>query len=1476
MANIEKIYDITIKGGEKSVGEVEKLNAAFDKLRETKKELNEALGSALLSKGSTEEVANLRKQLTDLGKQMAAVGRERQKATNDAKSAAQAEKLLAEVKLKEAQAAAALAKAEKERTASIIAQEKELDRQIDREARLTAQMDRQAKKTQEATGYYNRLKAELDSLYKLVKGAEKTDFIQFQGTNLNYDEAIGKLKELSAAEQDFRRQFAKDQTLVGEYTTGILQAFDKAGLNDLINNQINNATDQISKLDKTFEELTKEYQKIKQEGTGAFEQVEKEMIENRKEAEKLRNEVAGINSRLKEVGGIGDKVTQGLKDGFRNAAKEITTYAVGLFGLQKLLSVVSSEYEKGLGDAKQIEAVEAAFQRLNDPGLLDSLRQATKGTVSDLELMKAAVNAKNFNIPLDQFATFLEFARRRAQETGQEVGFLVNSIVTGIGRKSPQILDNLQISATRIKEAFAGVNAETLSTPEYVKRFSALVNAELEDMGTEIDTNSQKISQQQAEWTNMRTEFARKLLPVISAVGSALFFLVNNLALAIPLFITTIGLTNTLAGAALRWVAAMALEKTALVIERAQLIANNAVKATATALNNIYTASIIRSTTATGAAAIAYRLLAAAIAFLTSPIGIVIGLITALTTVVGVLSANAAKASKSIDSLKASQEKLAAQQRLNEAIAKKVAETTGSQIARIEQLTKAVANQSFSEATRKKAMDELIRISPTYREALEKEGDQIDNVRKASDALIESLKKQAEARAVAELAFQKQQRKTELELQLSALPDIDIKNEKGAGAFIKNLAAGFGLGAGTVGQQRRNLINEITGLDSELGVLWERIGTNSETQKKIFEDNTNDTTKDLSKLTNSQKEAIKDIEANYARQVAIEKARVATIKQLRELTAIEESEHFKTLTSLETGYLDQKLSLLSGNNAEERKLQAEFNLQKIESELNLQKDLSDIREKEFNRINSILRKEFDSFEANEGLKLETIEGDFFTDDLTKASAKLNFLETLLQAQKEFNQNQDNLEKQLSINSELNTIERAKAITDIEKRLVEARMNFMKVSIQQSIKNAESQASVAISRLQQDIAARTIDILENDNLSEFQKGKKLQELERDGKQQLLQAEVDGLKNIVEAKRVLYEKDKGYAQDYYGALADLSTKSAELEKLKAEERVSIYQRLKEAFSTSFIAQLLGLREFESAQDKINAAFEQTADIINNTINQAFQGWLQTQKQVIDNQLKASIELIDKEKERALTTAQSAEERATIEKKYEAQREQAERVAGEKKKRLALKEAAINYGVAVMKTMMQYGFPLGLIPVAGLTVQYLLQRGQINAQQFADGGQVQPASLGEGKISAPSNIAMQPNGDNVLATVRTGEVILNESQQKALGGASTFRAIGVPGFAGGGLVQGEKFNGLMTGGTPAPIVSTDSDGRLSFGIQPTMSDLKDLVMEQSAQINSLNVRTNQVVTAVERISKIPVVAQEVQAVNGSREAASSYGTF
>lgn len=86
--------------------------------------------------------------------------------------------------------------------------------------------------------------------------------------------------------------------------------------------------------------------------------------------------------------------------------------------------------------AGEADGVKKAFDKL--PGsiaLLEDMKRATQGTVSELNLMKRAVAFSNFGLDLQQLPKLLEFATKRAQQTGQSVDYLVDSIVTGLGRK---------------------------------------------------------------------------------------------------------------------------------------------------------------------------------------------------------------------------------------------------------------------------------------------------------------------------------------------------------------------------------------------------------------------------------------------------------------------------------------------------------------------------------------------------------------------------------------------------------------------------------------------------------------------------------------------------------------------------------------------------------------------------------------------------------------------------------------------------------------------------------------------------------------------------------------------------------------------------------------------------------------------------------------------------------------------------------
>jgi TP901 family phage tail tape measure protein len=137
-------------------------------------------------------------------------------------------------------------------------------------------------------------------------------------------------------------------------------------------------------------------------------------------------------------------------------------------------------------------------------------------------------------------------------------------------------------------------------------------------------------------------------------------------------------------------------------------------------------------------------------------------------------------------------------------------------------------------------------------------------------------------------------------------------------------------------------------------------------------------------------------------------------------------------------------------------------------------------------------------------------------------------------------------------------------------------------------------------------------------------------------------------------------------------------------------------------------------------------------------------------------------------------------------------------------ALEIARINSNAGVNADLTQ---TLRILLTAAAVVRTTAQIATISTQQFATGG-----------IVGDANIPEQSNGDNVFATLRTGEVVLNETQQRRLGGADTFKKIGVPGFIDGGLVQAPNI--------PAGLASGFDAEKLSLNIAKQMQAIKVIV--------------------------------------------------
>jgi hypothetical protein len=124
--------------------------------------------------------------------------------------------------------------------------------------------------------------------------------------------------------------------------------------------------------------------------------------------------------------------------------------------------------------------------------------------------MKAAVKFNDFKLPIEELGTMLAFAQQKAKDTGQSVDYMVDSIVTGLGRKSLMILDNLGLSATEVKEKMA-------ETGDMTKAVGEIIREQMAKAGDYVETAADRAAQANVSLQNKMEELGRKFAPVEEA-----------------------------------------------------------------------------------------------------------------------------------------------------------------------------------------------------------------------------------------------------------------------------------------------------------------------------------------------------------------------------------------------------------------------------------------------------------------------------------------------------------------------------------------------------------------------------------------------------------------------------------------------------------------------------------------------------------------------------------------------------------------------------------------------------------------------------------------------------------------------------------------------------------------------------------------------------------------------------------------------
>jgi hypothetical protein len=226
--------------------------------------------------------------------------------------------------------------------------------------------------------------------------------------------------------------------------------------------------------------------------------------------------------------------TREFRNGIRQADRELKDWSRGI---DKIGSMLGAAFAVGviadftmeavkLGD--QLEAAGKGFERFGNQADLERLRTATRGMVSDVKLLQQAVSAGNFGIPVKELGNLFEFAQKRAKETGQEVDYLTNSIVTGIGRKSPLILDNLGISASMLRDKLHGVTVESASIALVTKAVGEIASEQLKLMGDTVQDATTSSQQLLATWENFKAESGQIFSPIVNGVLQILQAVINT------------------------------------------------------------------------------------------------------------------------------------------------------------------------------------------------------------------------------------------------------------------------------------------------------------------------------------------------------------------------------------------------------------------------------------------------------------------------------------------------------------------------------------------------------------------------------------------------------------------------------------------------------------------------------------------------------------------------------------------------------------------------------------------------------------------------------------------------------------------------------------------------------------------------------------------------------------------------------------
>lgn len=277
-----------------------------------------------------------------------------------------------------------------------------------------------------------------------------------------------------------------------------------------------------------------------------FDQIQREFVEGSISAEQARQAVDQLEQEMKQAGQAAGGAGQQTGNFFTEMNSQLQLIKQGL---QMFSQVFTETFEFGKAGALVMQTGDSFETLGNQAGdaslLLNQLKQAAGGTISELQLMTSAnmaltgVSGDVQKALSDAMPAMLEMARaatKAAPEIGS-VDYVFQSLIRGVRRGSPMLIDNanIMVKAGTANEDYAKSVGKTVEELTQEEKMMATLNAVLaqHDMlitqaGGSLDSQEDRYSRMEAAVDNAGNAFKERFAPFVTQAADAIYYLLEG------------------------------------------------------------------------------------------------------------------------------------------------------------------------------------------------------------------------------------------------------------------------------------------------------------------------------------------------------------------------------------------------------------------------------------------------------------------------------------------------------------------------------------------------------------------------------------------------------------------------------------------------------------------------------------------------------------------------------------------------------------------------------------------------------------------------------------------------------------------------------------------------------------------------------------------------------------------------------------